>query len=190
MRLMVAATVIGFCLFTSAMTGIFVQPWAGWYFPKPGTGVAPGSVPLPAQAAPQGPLRAEASAGASGLLAAVQPWLNVPYLFGGFTTRGVDCSAFVMLTGRDMGWNLPAPAETQWNVTVRIAERDAVAGDLVFFKGTYCMPGNCPTITHVGWYLGDGWMISAAEPAVGRQSITSGYWRQHLAGFGRPVRRA
>ena len=186
-RIMVVATLVGFYLFSSVMVGIFTQPWAGWWFPAPGTGVHPGQVPPSAVAQPAGPLRAENTD--LPLMAAIAPWMGTPYLFGGATLRGVDCSNFVMLTGRALGVSLPAPAETQWGITQRIPETEASFGDLVFFKGTYCLPGNCPTITHVGWYLGEGWMISAAEPFVGRQSIASGYWRQKLAGFGR-IRRA
>lgn len=180
-RIAAVATLTGlFLLLTSTpMLGILTQPWAGWYFPKPGTNVQPGVVPSVAMDAPAGPPRAAPT----NLMAAVDRWMNVPYLFGGASPRGIDCSNFVYLTGRDMGVNLPPPAENQFNITRRVT--DPQPGDLVFFKGTYCIPGNCPTITHVGWYIGDGWMISAAEPAVGRQSLSSPYWRSHLAGFGR-----
>jgi cell wall-associated NlpC family hydrolase len=165
------------------MIGIWTSSnWAPWWFSSPQSAakpVAPGVVPVAAMAAPQGPLASDSMP----LMQAAQKWMGVPYLFGGASMRGVDCSNFVYLTGRDMGLNLPPPAENQWNITRRVT--DPRPGDLVFFKGTYCLPGNCPTITHVGWYVGDGMMISAAEPAVGRQSLSSSYWRSHLAGYGR-----
>jgi cell wall-associated NlpC family hydrolase len=116
----------------------------------------------------------------SSLASAIAPWMGVDYLFGGTTRLGVDCSAFVQAVLRQLGINVPRTAEQQWHATARVST--PAVGDLVFFKGTY---GPANFISHVGFYMGDGVMISAAEPSVGRQSLTSGYWASHLAGYGR-----
>jgi hypothetical protein len=53
----------------------------------------------------------------------------------------------------------------------------------VFFRGTD--PTNAQPITHVGLYVGGGKMIDAENAGVKQSDITRGYWRDHLAGFGR-----
>jgi cell wall-associated NlpC family hydrolase len=165
-------------LFISPMLGILVQPWAGWWFPSPTAAMPPGTVPSAAMAPPQGPLAADASP----LMRAVQPYLGTPYLFGGCGLRGIDCSCFTQNTARELGYSIPRTAQTQYNAAMKIPAEMAAVGDLVFFKNTYQSPD---LITHVGWYVGDGMMISAAEPAVGRQSLSTPFWRSHFAGFGR-----
>jgi len=53
-------------------------------------------------------------------------------------------------------------------------------GDLVFFSNTYKNG-----ISHVGIYIGDGQMIDASNSGVKIESIKTGYWKNHLSGYGR-----
>jgi cell wall-associated NlpC family hydrolase len=126
-----------------------------------------------------------ASAPGRDVLAEAHTWLGVPYLYGGCSRQGVDCSCLVQLVYRAVGMNLPRVASDQFNATSRISSEQAQPGDLVFFANTY-MPG----ISHVGIYIGNGQQINA--PTTGQvvsvQPVFSGYWGAHLAGFGR-VRR-
>lgn len=182
-------------VFIAPILGYLVQPWAPWWvqganaqFQSPtimignpgdgGGGVVPAPgvpVPLPGSGSPP-------AAGIEQLLLQIiQPWMGDPYVFGGCSmTRGADCSCFVQQTAARLGVSLPRTAQTQWNATDRTTTPSF--GDLVFFQGTYDSPDR---ITHVGWYIGGNQMISEAEPAVGRQSLDSPFWRAHLAGFGR-----
>jgi cell wall-associated NlpC family hydrolase len=109
-------------------------------------------------------------------------WLGVPYVFGGCSKTGIDCSCLVQLVYRAAGINLPRVAADQWNATSRIAREQLQPGDLVFFANTY-MPG----ISHVGIYIGAGQQINA--PAEGQQvsvqPVFDGYWGAHFAGAGR-----
>ena len=106
-----------------------------------------------------------------------QTWLGVPYVFGGCTRAGVDCSCFVQNVYAAAGIRLPRVAVDQFNVTMPVT--DPLPGDLVFFANTY-QPG----ISHVGIYIGNGLQINA--PTTGQfvsvASVLTGYWGAHYAG--------
>lgn len=114
---------------------------------------------------------------------AMQAYMGVPYVFGGTSTSGIDCSALMQVCYRAIGHNLPRTAQEQYDATRRVSRSEAVAGDMVFFTGTY----NAGTyITHVGIYLGNN-RIYHASSGQGRviEADLSGYLLDHLAGFGR-----
>lgn len=139
--------------------------------------VAPGNVPTEAAVAVVGPLRTETPA----FDALIGPWYGSRYVFGGNVIGAVDCSGFTVAIYRQLGVNLPRTAQSQFNVARRVTEPQPL--DLVFFYGTY--DSRPDFISHVGIYLGDGVMASAIEPVLGRQSLSSPYWRQHFVAFGR-----
>jgi peptidoglycan DL-endopeptidase LytE len=140
--------------------------------------VQPGIVPVRAAQPIVGPLQSDATP----LMVAIQPYMGVPYVFGGNTTAGIDCSGFVLnvyrALGIPLGWRT---AQTQYDHTERLTKPEI--GDLVFFFGTY--DARPDWITHVGIVVGDGVMISAIQPRVGRQSLSDPYWISHFAGYGR-----
>ena len=92
-------------------------------------------------------------------------WLGVPYVFGGCSTKGVDCSCLVALVYRDAGIALPRTAAEQYSATSRVARADLQPGDVVFFADTYI-----PGISHVGIYIGGGQQINA--PTEGQRTAT------------------
>lgn len=139
----------------------------------------PGQVPAIAVVAPAGPLLSDSS----DLAAEIQPWMGSRYVFGGNIIGAVDCSGFTLAIERQRGYQLPRTAQGQYNVTERIAPDQAQPNDLVFFAGTY--DSRPDFISHVGIYLGDGMMVSAIEPTLGRQDLNTPYWRSHFVGFGR-----
>ncbi len=106
-----------------------------------------------------------------------QSWLGVPYVFGGCTRAGVDCSCLVENVYAAAGIHLPRVAVDQFNATVPIS--DPQPGDLVFFANTYE-----PGISHVGIYIGNGQQINAPTTGevVSVAPVFTGYWGAHYAG--------
>lgn len=160
-------------MFVALPVGLYSQAWARFWFA--GSTLQPPGV-VPVAPPPQGPLPGDAS----DLMRAIQPWMGVPYLFGGTTLRGVDCSAFVQAVFRVLGYSLPRTAQTQYDAVQLVSQPEV--GDLLFFQRTYDSPDR---ITHVGILVAPGIMVSAIEPTVGRQSLASPFWVAHYAGAGR-----
>jgi cell wall-associated NlpC family hydrolase len=106
-----------------------------------------------------------------------QTWLGVPYLFGGCSRGGVDCSCLVQNVYAALGIHLPRVAVDQFNMTSPI--KDPQPGDLVFFANTYA-----PGISHVGIYIGNGLQINApmSGEVVSVAPVFTGYWGAHYAG--------
>ncbi len=117
-----------------------------------------------------------------GAVQVAEQWLGVPYVLGGCSRSGVDCSCLVQLVYRTLGVNLPRIAADQWRAVQHIERDDLQPGDLVFFRDTY-MPG----LSHVGIYVGNGDMINAPTEGqpVSAMHAFSGYWGAHYAGAGR-----
>jgi hypothetical protein len=139
--------------------------------PSPG---APVGIPVPT-ASPPVNVDLEAR-----VVQLAQTWLGVPYLFGGCSHAGVDCSCLVQNVYAAAGIHLPRVAVDQFNATSAVSE--AAPGDLVFFANTY-QPG----ISHVGIYIGNGLQINA--PTTGQvvsvAPVFTGYWGAHYAGVHR-----
>lgn len=99
--------------------------------------------------------------------------LGTPYLWGGKTKAGIDCSGLVQVSFADQGILLPRDADQQANVGKLVATRwfrDALMpGDLLFFISNY--RGN---VHHVAVYLGEGKYIEAADGGVRIRSMKPG----------------
>src|SRR5713226_8419173 len=137
----------------------------------PVVGGTPVSLPVPNLEAPR-----SVNLGST-IVELAQMWLGVPYLFGGCTHAGVDCSCFVQNVYAAAGIRLPRVAVDQFNATV--PTNDPQPGDLVFFANTY-MPG----VSHVGIYIGNGLQINAPTTGavVSVAPVFTGYWGAHYAG--------
>lgn len=86
----------------------------------------------------------------------VMPWLNAPYLWGGRTPLGVDCSGFTQVIYKMMGIDLPRDAWQQAQEGEPVKKiSEAKAGDLAFFN-------NKEDIVHVGILLGNDRIIHAS----------------------------
>lgn len=84
-------------------------------------------------------------------------YLGVPYVWGGTSFGGVDCSGFVWAVFAKNGIYLPRTADAQYESGRHISTHDLRAGDLVFFQ-TYAMGAS-----HVGIYLGNGSFVHASS---------------------------
>ena len=125
---------------------------------------------------------AEGDATYEALMEAALPYEGVPYVFGGTTPSGFDCSGFTRYVYAKVGINLPRTAQEQYRASARITADEARPGDLIFFTKTY---KTSVRITHVGIYVGNGRMFHEGGSKVGYASINTAYWSEHFAGFGR-----
>lgn len=94
-------------------------------------------------------------------------FLGVPYVWGGSSPSGFDCSGLVMYAYAHFGINLPRTSQEQFKVGTSVSKSKLKAGDLLFFEGN--PPG------HVGMYIGDGKYIQAPKTGdVVKVSLLSG----------------
>ena len=84
-------------------------------------------------------------------------YIGVPYLWGGESFAGMDCSGFVQAVFRRNGIELPRTADAQFEVGRRVTTAGLLPGDLVFFQ-TYTEGAS-----HVGIYLGSGRFVHASS---------------------------
>lgn len=106
---------------------------------------------------------------------------GVPYLFGGDSKAGIDCSAMTRRLYQAAGLSLPRTAQEQYDNTIHINESGVQIGDLVFFQGTY---STTHYITHVGVYVGNGKFFHAGGNQCQFSELT-GYYKEHFVCFGR-----
>ncbi|MBQ3797096.1 MAG: C40 family peptidase [Butyrivibrio sp.] len=117
------------------------------------------------------------------MLAEAERYLGVPYVWGGYSPSGFDCSGFVsyVINHCGNGWNYGRLTANGLRArTANVPASEAKPGDLIFFQGTYATSG----ASHVGIYVGGGWMIHAGNP-VHYSNINTPYWQSHFLGYGR-----
>ncbi len=103
-------------------------------------------------------------------------FLGVPYVFGGTSTGGFDCSGYVQHVFAMLGVRLPRTADAQYDAGRRIAGGMA-PGDLVFFT-TYTSG-----VSHVGIYLGnDRFVHASSSRGVAVSSLHERYWSARYLG--------
>ena len=95
--------------------------------------------------------------GASTAIATAMTYLGVPYVWGGESYGGVDCSGLTMLAWESAGVDLPHLSRAQYGYGTHVSLGDMEAGDLIFWSSDGTQSG----IYHVALYLGDGEMIEA-----------------------------
>jgi cell wall-associated NlpC family hydrolase len=121
------------------------------------------------------------------VLANAHDLLGTPYLWGGTTPNGFDCSGFVVYNLNKVDIRVPRTAHQQFNHTRNsaVAWNDLQPGDLVFFHDRR----NRRRIGHVGIFIGDGKFIHAVKKGIPVKitSMNRAYYRKRFVRGGRVI---
>ncbi|MCM2674522.1 NlpC/P60 family protein [Shouchella plakortidis] len=112
------------------------------------------SVPVETQVA-----GTQVSSSYGSVIAAAESQIGAPYLWGGTTPVGFDCSGFINYAFKQEGISLPRTAQGIHDSSAKKSKSDLQAGDLVFFTNTY---SGAPTVSHAGIYVGGNLFMLAA----------------------------
>lgn len=111
------------------------------------------------------------SASARELISIAYNYVGVPYVFGGTTPWGFDCSGYTQYVFRQMGIEIPRTADAQYYSYPKVSSSNLQPGDLVFFETYEYGPSHC------GIYIGNGQMLQAgSSTGVTISNVFSGYW--------------
>lgn len=103
--------------------------------------------------------------------------IGVPYVFGGESRRGIDCSAFVQKAYGAANVAIKRTADRQYEQGKKISRDEVQPGDLLFYT-TYE-----PGASHVGIYIGNGQFIQAgSSTGVTISDAFKGYWGKRYYG--------
>jgi peptidoglycan DL-endopeptidase CwlO len=108
-----------------------------------------------------------------GVVGIAMQYLGVPYVWGGSSPRGFDCSGLVSYVFAQIGVSLPHSSYAMYGMGTPVSISELQPGDLVFFTGA----------SHMGIYIGGGQFIHAPHTGdVVKISSLSGYYSSNFAG--------
>lgn len=102
-------------------------------------------------------------------------YIGVPYVYGGTSPSGFDCSGLIYYAAKEAGINLPRTSQAQSTLGSYVSVSDLQAGDLVFWGGV-------GSAYHVGIYIGGGQYLHAPAPG---QNVTIQSMAYFAPSFGR-----
>ncbi|GAB6439288.1 hypothetical protein CON36_36320 [Bacillus cereus] len=104
--------------------------------------------------------------------------IGIPYVWGGNTHSGFDCSGFVLHLLKEQGiTGLPRNSADIYNHGTYVERDNLQPGDVVFFKNTYR-----PGISHLGVYIGNNEFVHAGDNGVQKSSLDNSYFAPRYAG--------
>ena len=125
------------------------------------------------------PVSPEALKGVSAeaIIATAKQYIGVPYVWGGSTPSGFDCSGFVQYVFARHGIALPRTSAQQYTVGTWVAKSNLRPGDLVFYNTS----GS--GVSHLGIYIGNGQFIHASTSrGVMISEMSNSYWSARYYG--------
>lgn len=142
------------------------------------TGVAPSAAALNGTAGSSSSASAPSVSG-SAIVTEAQKYLGTPYVYGGASPSGFDCSGFVYYVLKQLGFSPYRTPADQYGQGTFVEKSSLQPGDIVFFANTYASG-----ISHVGIYVGGGQFIHSpnSRSTVSYSDLTSGYWSEHYYG--------
>lgn len=113
------------------------------------------------------------------IVAKAKTCMGVPYVRGGQSMKGFDCSGLVYYVLKNLGYSPNRTSADQYKMGTYVSKSKLQPGDLVFFAGTYKSG-----ISHVGIYIGDGKFIHAPHSGdvVKISDLNSSYYKSHYYG--------
>lgn len=116
------------------------------------------------------------------LFSAIEKWWGTRYRYGGATEKGIDCSAYTgTLVHEVFGLVLARTARAQYANCIKLDREQMQQGDLVFFNTR-------GGISHVGFYLGNGYFTHASTSiGVTISKLSETYWSKKFVSGGRIV---
>lgn len=120
---------------------------------------------------------------ADALVSEARTWLGVPYVYGGTSRQGTDCSGFLVQVYKAAAdISLPRTTSEQQTFCAPLKRADVAVGDILFFTSKK----SGAKVAHVGMYIGDNKMIHASSSrGVVEDDITLPYYQTHYYGVGR-----
>lgn len=115
----------------------------------------------------------------SKIVETAKSFVGTPYVWGGSTASGFDCSGYIYYVYNQAGVKIPRTNTTGYDARSYDISTPTV-GDLVFFENTYRAG-----ISHMGIYIGNNQFIHAGGDQVQISSLSSSYWSKHFSGFKR-----
>ena len=115
----------------------------------------------------------------SDIAAYAMQFVGVPYVYGGASPSGFDCSGFTRYVFAQFGVKLPHGATPQLNSGAEVSRDNLQPGDLVFFQGTYATSS---AASHCGIYIGDGQFIHSASSGnrgITISNLSDSYYSRH-----------
>lgn len=114
------------------------------------------------------------------VIALSQELIGTPYLYGGNTVAGFDCSGFVKFVYENANVPIMRKSSLQYFLQDTTIVQNPMPGDVVFFKNTYIS-----SVSHMGIYIGNNEFIHAGSSGVEVSNITYPYWQDRFVAFKR-----
>lgn len=120
---------------------------------------------------------------AEALVTEARNWIGTPYVWGGTSYDGADCSGFLQTLYKEVaGVDLPRTTRQQIEYCIPVDDDQRAVGDIMFFASKK----SGGKVAHVGMYSGNGHMIHASSSrGVVEDDLTMAYYKIYYLGTGR-----